>query len=406
MYDDPGEQVKYLVICPSGKWQIPIIREAKSRGLSTIAVDEDSNAAGFKHADYVVNAALEDTTYITDEIKKVTHKIIGAISFCSDKGISLAQKLNREFQCSPKLIFNSDNATNKINQRNLWKRRNIPQPEFQSFTNPQEAIVFGTSVTFPIVIKPSDSSGSRGVTIVSHADEVKGAVEYAFKFSTSGKIIVEDFIDGLEYTVEVLAIDSKVHVLLVTQKVQISNDNCVVSRELRTISPQHHSYKQISSLAKSAFESLGLSNGPGHLEMIVNQEAGTAGVVEAAFRGGGFNLADRLVEVATSFDLTKACLVPFMNDRINPGEITYRPSTLFFQPTRKGKLIGISGLEQVKKIPGVEIEILGTLGKLYDIPRTDGDRLCTIIATASTDSELDLKKSQIEGLLEFRFEEI
>lgn len=398
--------MKYLVICPSGKWQIPIIREAKSRGLGTIAVDEDSNAAGFKHADYVVNAALKDTIYIKDEIKKVTNKIIGAISFCSDKGISLAQKLNREFQCSPKLIFNSENATNKIYQRNLWKRSNIPQPKFQSFTNPQEAITFGTSVTLPIVIKPSDSSGSRGVTIVSHADEIKGAVDYAFKFSTSGEIIVEDFIDGLEYTVEVLAIDSKVHVLLVTQKVQISNDNRVVSRELRTVSPQHHAYKQISSLAKSAFESLGIGNGPGHLEVILNQETGTAGVVEAAFRGGGFNLADRLVQVATSFDLTKACLGPYLNDRINMEEITYRPSTLFFQPTRKGKLVGISGLEQVKKIPGVEIEILGILGKSYSIPRTDGDRLCTIIATASTDSELDLKKRQIEGLLEFRFEEI
>jgi hypothetical protein len=210
---------------------------------------------------------------------------------------------------------------------------------------------------------------------------------------------------GTEFTVEVIAIDGVVNVLLITRKVKVSENTRTVSRELRSISPSDPLYAKISNLAISAFESLGISNGPGHLEMIVDEEDGPVGLVEAAFRGGGFNLADRLVEVTTGFDLTNSCLMPFLGEKCSVGTLGYTPSILFFHPTQKGKLVEIVGLDEAEKIPGVEIEILGVQGEIYGEPATDGDRLCTIIISASSESELEEKKSRVEMLLKFCFEE-
>ncbi len=398
--------MEFIVICTSGKWQLPIIRKAQSRGMVCIAIDENSDALGFNEADYVIVSKLNELDYIVDEIRKITNRISGAISFCSDAGIFLAQYLNSQFMCAPQLLFQAENAINKVTQRRIWDATGIAQPKFEVFKNSKDAHLFGSKAVFPFVVKPSDSSGSRGVTIVSHPGELNQALHSAFEFSKAGEIIIEGFMTGTEYTVEVLAVETEVHVLLVTRKIKVSENTRTVSRELASISPENFLYPKIAHLAKSAFESLGIKNGPGHLEMIVDEETGPVGIVEAAFRGGGFNLSDRLVQLTTGIDLTNACLMPFLGEQPSIPEIHYRPSILFFHPTQKGRLVNIVGLAEVQKISGVEIEILGVLGQVYEEPKTDGDRLCTIIITACTSLELEEKKQQVDNLLYFIFEDI
>lgn len=398
--------MEFIVICTSGKWQLPIIRKAKSRGLVCIAIDENPDALGFIEADYVIVSKLNDLDYIVDEIRKITNKISGAISFCSDAGIFLAQHLNSQFMCAPQLMFQVENATNKVIQRRIWDASGIVQPKFEVFKNSKDANLYGSRTVFPFVVKPSDSSGSRGVTIVSHPGELNQAIDSAFEYSKAGEIIIEEFMNGIEYTVEILAVDAEVNILLITRKIKVSENTRTVSRELASISPENFLYPKIAQLAKSAFESLGIKNGPGHLEMIVDEETGPVGVVEAAFRGGGFNLSDRLVELTTGIDLTSACLMPFFGEQPSTQEINYRPGVLYFQPTQKGRLINILGLAEVEKISGVEIEILGNLGEVYEEPKTDGDRLCTIIITALTPLELEEKKKQVDSLLNFIFEDV
>jgi biotin carboxylase len=397
--------MKYLVVCTSGKWQLPIIREAQSQGIVCIAVDENPQAEGFKYADYSIVSDLTNIKFISEEIRKITSEIIGAISFCSDAGIPLAQTLNHEFHCSGRVKFDSVKATSKVIQRQIWAANNLAQPRFEVFSRADHALAYGLTAKMPFVVKPSDSSGSRGVSIVNDSLGLEAAIKAAFQYSRTGEIIVEDFMVGTEYTIEVVADDGAVQVLLITRKIKVSENTRTVSRELRSVSPHNPLYTRISKLAISAFEALGIKNGPGHMEMIVDDVAGPVGLVEAAFRGGGFNLADRLVEVTTGFNLTKSCLVPFQGQRIDLENLGYSPSVLFFYPTQKGKLVEIVGLAEAREIPGVEIEILGVEGDYYQEPTTDGDRLCTIIISASSESALEEKKSRVETLFKFYFEE-
>ena len=60
------------------------------------------------------------------------------------------------------------------------------------------------------------------MTIVSQLSELKGAIESAFEFSKAGEVIIEDFMVGTEYTVEILAIDGEVNILLITRKMKVN----------------------------------------------------------------------------------------------------------------------------------------------------------------------------------------
>ena len=396
--------MKYLVVCTCGRWQLPIIKLAQSQGIICIAVDANPNAIGFKYSDYAIVSDLSHTKYIAQEISKITNEIIGAISFCSDAGIKLSQELNRFFKVDSRLIFEAENAINKVKQRQIWRDTMILQPNFEVFDKPEAALEFLRQTKLPKVIKPSDSSGSRGVSILVNQNNFDDAIKKAFAFSKHGQIIIEDYMEGTEYTVEVIAIQSKVKVLLITRKMKVDENTKTVARELVSLSPSNFLYNEISKLAENAFQALKINNGPGHLEMIVDETKGPIGVIEAAFRGGGFNLSDKLVQVATGFNLTNFILKQMLEKDVQIDNLNYRPSALFFKPTMQGKLISIQGLDVCRKIDGADIEILCEIGQYFEQADTDADRLCTIIVTADSEVDLKAKKERVESSLNFIFE--
>lgn len=396
--------MKFLAVCTSGEWQKPIITEAKKQGILTVAIDSNELSQGFDIADYKIASNLDDLEFIFAEIRSITNSLIGAISYCSEAGISLAQSIMREFQCPLDNLFNPLVATNKGLQRRIWEETMVSQPQFDVFDSKSRALSNAARRKLPFVIKPTDSSGSRGVSVVNKYDEVSLGIENAFTYSKSNSIIIEEFMVGSEFTVEVFAYEGVILPVLVTKKDKVGKDVLTVSKALWTVNPNNHLYDSITSIALKAFASLGLKNGPGHLEMIVDENKGPVGIVEAAFRGGGFNLSTKLIHAATGFHFTRASLSIFDKTLPKSKSQFYKPSLLFFYPSQKGRLVSIEGLNEVNQLPDVEVDLLASIGEFYEEPKTDGDRLCTIIISAEDENALMEQKKYVESILRFHFE--
>jgi biotin carboxylase len=227
----------------------------------------------------------------------------------------------------------------------------------------------------------------------------------AFKYSKTNQIIIEEFMPGVEFTVEVFAFEGEILPVLITQKEKIQNGTGTVSGFLRAINPDHSFYSQIADLAVQAYSALGLRNGPGHLELIADLKSGPVGVVEAAARGGGFGLSTKLMLAVTGFDLIGETLRTFNGDSKFPNILKFKPGALFFVPSRKGRLIEIEGLAESRAIEGVDISVFAKIGSEYQEPVSDGDRLCAIVVTASSDEELDSKIQLIRERLRFVFDD-
>ena len=397
--------MSFLVVCTSGIWQVPIIQEAHRNGVKTIAIDSDENAQGLKISDFKIVAPLNELEYIVSKIKEITECIIGAVSYCSDAGVQLSQDIMNHFACDLNTHIESDIFTNKVLQRERWLIADILQPKYRAFESKEEALKLARRKKLPFVLKPADSSGSRGVTIVTKRDSIFVAIDQAFQFSKNGQILLEDFMPGTEYTVEVFASNKRVVPLLVTRKEKVDEETKTVSRSLWSVNPESHFYNQIVELATSAFEAIGLTRGPGHLELILDKNLGPLGVIEAAARGGGFNLSTNLIQVTTGFNFLSKSLELFLNNEIEIMTTHYNPSVLFFYPTKKGRLVVIDGLSEVIAMPFVQVTILGEIGKSYENAKTDADRLCTVVVSASSEEELVSRVAKVKSTLIFRFEE-
>ncbi len=397
--------MNYLVVIPGGYWQRSLIQEAKNQGYTVIVVDTNPDALGFQIADHGIVTELDDFEAIGKQIRSITETIIGAISFCSDVGVELSFYLNQLFQVASQQFLEPRNFVLKSRQRHFWADNEILQPKFICFDNIDAANDFGNEAVFPIVIKPVDSSGSRGITILGHAQDLHRAISDAFKFSRANQVIIEEFMPGVEFTVEVFAFEGEILPVLITQKEKIRNGSGTVSGFLKAINPDHSIYSPIADLAIRAYSALGLRNGPGHLEMIVDLDSGPVGVVEAAARGGGFGLSTKLMLEVTGFDLIDETLKTLHGSSIIPKKLRFKPGALFFIPSQKGKLVKIEGLEESRAIDGVDISILARIGTEYQDPATDGDRLCAIVVTANSDEELDSKIQLIRERLRFVFDD-
>jgi len=395
--------VKFLAICTSGEWQIPVITAAKKQGILTIAIDSNELSKGFEIADYKIISNLGDLEFIFSEIRKITKSLIGAVSYCSEAGVSLAQAIMNEFQCSSDNLFDPIVATNKVVQRQVWEKTKVIQPSFEVFKSKELALSNALNRKLPFVIKPADSSGSRGVSVINEFDNIDLEIQNAFIHSKSQSIIIEDFMRGSEFTVEVFAYGGEIKPVIVTKKDKVGRDVLTVSKALWTVNPTHHLYDSIVSSALKAFASLGLKNGPGHLELIVDEEKGPIGIVEAALRGGGFNLSTKLIKASTGFDFTKASLSIFDKSLSKVETQFYKPSILFFYPSQTGQLKSIEGLDEIKRLPDVEIDLLASIGEFYGAPKTDADRLCTIVISAEDENTLIERKKYVESILFFRF---
>lgn len=395
---------KWLVAVTAGRWQLHGIREARAAGLSVLAIDTDPEAEGLREADSSLTMSLEDAEAVIRAIRAMPHDICGAVSFASEAGMSLTARLREEFNLPGPRSEIYRRVTDKALQRELWTRHGVPGPEWLVFQDPEEAFVTVSRGKLPVIIKPTDSSGSRGVTkIESMADDIRLAIKQAFSCSRTSQIIVESYMDGTEFTVEAFAINGKVHVLAVTEKKKIANTRGTVAYELATPDRPPEVIRTIQNAVISAFEALEYKDGPGHAEVILMKD-GAVGLVEVAGRGGGFMVFDKLIPAVSGINIARLTALQAAGIPVDMPESERRAVILKFFPSVPGILKGISGFEQANLIQGIEAAPFVTAGTRLEMASTDGDRMGFILSTAATIGAARAALEQAEQQIHFEIE--
>ncbi|MCX6237716.1 MAG: ATP-grasp domain-containing protein [Bacteroidia bacterium] len=392
----------WLVAVTAGRWQSHGIKEAKAAGLKVIAIDEDPDAEGFHYADLSFNLDFNDFHNVVRTLRGLDKNIRGAVSFCSEAGMFLAALLCEEFNCPGICVEMCKKLTNKAMQRKIWSESGIPGPIWKVCLDQKETIDNISSFEFPLIIKPTDSSGSRGVTKIENYNDVKEAVENAFKFSKSGQVLLESYMDGTEFTIEVFADRGRIHVLAVTEKKKVEGTRGTVASELATPQRSRNVIEQISNTVISAFTALHYTDGPGHAEIIL-QNNGNIGLVEVAGRGGGFMVFDRFVPAASGINIARLTALQAVGIPIGEIERTEKSVVLRFFPSRPGTLLSINGFADANQIEGVEASPFVKIGDHFHHAVADGDRLGYILSIASNPTQAQELADLAESLIKFEF---
>lgn len=205
------DKQKTILFVGGGIETLPGVKQSKSMGLYVVVSDANPSAPCVKYADSFINADTYDykkTLSLVKDFSK-TKKIDGVICLASDVPLTvsiIANELN--LQSIP--IESAKITSDKILMKQSFKDAGINIPMFQEINNVNELINFIDFHKYPVVIKPIDSRGSRGVLRLTKNVDLDWAYQTSQSFSPSSRIMVEKFIPGPQFSTESIVVNSKV----------------------------------------------------------------------------------------------------------------------------------------------------------------------------------------------------
>lgn len=280
-----------------------LIENLKERGYYTILIDYNKNPSAASSADlHLQESALNKAT--VEEIA-IEHKASLIISVALDQplpvAIEVAEKLNLPTPFSQSTALN---LTNKGRMKSVLAAYGVDTPESQVMIS--EGPDTYCDIEYPLVIKPEDGTGSKGITIVDRKGSLKQALEGAYKFSSTGKAIVEKYIVGRELSVDVMICKKKSKVLLCRERHKQSVDKdehplqCVATLCPAQISVEES--KKIREATEKISKAFNVVDGVMLVQGILD-EKGTFKVIEVAGRVSGGPGGFYAVKNKTGIDL-------------------------------------------------------------------------------------------------------
>lgn len=340
---------KKLLVLAAGILQVPVIKKAKEMGIYVIAADGDPNAVGLKYADkaIVVNITSEE------DVLKVAReeKIDGVIHPCSEVSMNVMGRLNDELGLSGITREQAIRATNKHLMREAFESGNAPSPKSILTENAEDAWMhLQNDFSTDGILKPSRNSGSRGIAKVVHdmnkADFIN-AYNIALNESRDKSVLLEQFIEGPEFSIEIIVWNGKVNVLTVTDKKTTGAPHFV---ELGHNQPSCYSAEEVEILKAAAVagvKALGVNNCACHAEAKLMD--GKAYLMEIGARLGGDFISTELTHLSTGIDMVAAAInvalgiEPDLNPKEEPKGVCIR----YFCP-KPGKLVSVGNTEILK----------------------------------------------------------
>jgi len=207
------------MIIGAGIFQTVAIKQAKELGLKVLATDMDPNALGFEFADYTGIASTQDIDATVEFAKDFNqkHRIDGVITVGTDVSRSVAGVAEALglVGVSPETALC---ATNKARMRECFWKHGVPAPKFKEVSTLEEANSAVDELGLPLVIKPVDSMGARGVRKIESKDDLPPALQEALENSSNKKAVIEEYMQGPELSVDTMVYNGKVHLLTIADR--------------------------------------------------------------------------------------------------------------------------------------------------------------------------------------------
>lgn len=293
--------MKKIVIIGANDFQNPLILKAKEMGYETHVFAWKDGSIGEKTADYFYPISIIEKEHILEKCKEIKPDAIATIA--SDlAGITvnyLARNLG--FPCnSEKSVLIS---TNKYEMRKALYAAKIPTPMFYE-VGEQDSLDMVSSMKFPIIVKPTDRSGSRGITKLENLSGLREAVNISIENSFAKKAIIEEYLEGNEYSCECISFEGKHHFLTVTKKFTTGAPHFIETGHLEPSDLSEELLESVKHHVFQALDALEIKYGASHSEFKVDA-AGNIRIIEIGARMGGDCIGSDLVQISTGYDFLK-----------------------------------------------------------------------------------------------------
>lgn len=241
-------------------------------------------------------------------------------------------------------------VTNKGRLFDKFRRNGVPLPNRIVVNTFSNAMIAAEKIGFPLILKPVYSFGaSRGVIRVNQMDELKEKFRFTEKFCLKKGIIVEQFVDGVEHTIESLIVNGKTNVLAISDKIRTNNPYCVATSLDYPSKQDRGIQEQLKNAAKMANEASGITNGATHIEAISYNNR--VFVIDFGGRGGaGGYIPSAIVPHIRGVNMMKNMIHIVLGEKIESLKPKFSHCVIYrFFTSKPGIVRKITGIEKVKK---------------------------------------------------------
>lgn len=298
---------------------IRLIEILKNKGYYTVLVDYFENPPAKQYADKHIVASTTDKEKVLEIALNENAKLV--IATCIDSALANAAYVSEILSLPFHIDYSTALAlTDKTLMKEVFIKHNIPTAKYIVF----DGLDFDNldDLIYPLVVKPSDANSSKGVTKVNNKNEMLNAIEIAMSFSSNKKVIIEEYKEGEEFSVDIMVHDGKATLLMATKNIKshINENNFTIIQSKYPATDDKKLLDQLTLIAEKIAKAYNIKNSPLLIQIIHNQ--GELNVIEFSARIGGGSKHQYIKKIC-GFDILKD-FVNIINEEPNqPIETNY-----------------------------------------------------------------------------------
>jgi len=352
---------KRLLIIGAGLEQVPAYKLAKKMGLYVVGTDMNPKAPAFEFSDDKIIASTRDVEDTLMKVKKYAKKnqINGVMTIANDVPLTVATVAS-EFNLPGISIKSAKLASNKMLMKRAFVKHRVATPDFWEIKDIKELRSLMRKVELPLILKPSDSRGGRGVVLIDEGIKSEWAWEESFKYADNKILILEKFESGPQLSVEGIFLektfipiafaDRNYDNLSETKPHIVENGGVIPSKF------QGRVLKDIGFLVQKAALALGICWGTVKADIVITENGPK--IIELAARLSGNYLATHHIPMAYGVDIVTPLIKMSIGDKVKKTDLkikqrNYLGVRYFFPPP--GKIICIKGINDVRKLDYVRM---------------------------------------------------
>ena len=296
--------MKKLMLLGGMRYLVPVIEAAHKLGVYVITCDYLPNNIAHKYSDEYCNVSILEKDKVLEKAKEL--KIDGILSFACDPGVVTAAYVAEKMGLPSSGPYESiEILQNKGKFRKFLTDNNFNVPVAKQYTDIETALNDIEMFNWPVIVKPTDSAGSKGVTKVVKKSELRDAINYALKFSHSNEFIIEDFLEKIGDSSDCDSFSVDGELKFVSFSAQKFDENCenpytpAAFTWPASISKEHQ--EELTNEIQRLLKLLDMKNSIYNIE---TRECtnGKAYIMECSPRGGGNRLAE-MIRYMTGVDM-------------------------------------------------------------------------------------------------------
>ncbi|PID27561.1 MAG: hypothetical protein CSB55_08580 [Candidatus Cloacimonadota bacterium] len=303
-------------------------------GIETHVFAWEEGAVAKDTADFFYPVSIIEKEIILEKAKEI--KPDGIISIASDLAMLTVNYIADKLGLAGNSPECTEITTNKYKMRRAFLKAGILCPKFCSVKKEIEADL--TKFKFPVIVKPTDRSGSRGVTKVDCIRDIQEAVDNAMSYSLAKEVIIEEYIVGDELSIETISFKGNHYFLASTDKETSGAPHFVETAHHQPSIFNKTKRKLLEDTTVRTLDALSIKNGASHTELKITPE-GEIYIIETGARMGGDFIGSHLVELSSGYDFLKGVIEVSLGRFSNPvlSENDYS-GVYYIVPDKCGKI--------------------------------------------------------------------